>query len=112
MVGIYDSPNNQVAISRDEGATWQKLPAASPSIPAYQYVGAAPDGTVFAVSSTLFQQDSPDRNIYTAHAGDDQWRIASALPVNALPLTVNWDANGHPTNLWASLGYLIVYHLS
>ena len=111
MVGIYDSANNQVVVSRDSGATWQKLPTAPSGVPYYQYLGVAPDGTVFAISSTVFQQNNPDRNIYTAKAGDSQWHVASVLPLNAVPLTVAWDTNGHPTAFWASLGYLMVYRL-
>lgn len=111
MVGIYDSANNQVVVSRDEGATWQKLPAASSSVPGYLYLGVAPDGAVFAVSTTHFVQSNPDSNLYMARAGDDQWRIAGVLPANALPVTIAWDANGHPTDFWAGMGYLIVLPL-
>lgn len=111
MVGIYDSANNQAVVSRDDGATWQKLPAAPSGVPYYQYLGVAPDGTVFAISSTVFQQNNPDRNIYTAKAGDGQWHVASVLPLNAVPLTVAWDTNGHPADFWASLGYLMMYQL-
>lgn len=111
LVGIYDSANTQVVVSRDEGATWHKLPAASSSVPYFGYVAVAPDGTVFAVSNTVYQQDNPDRNVYSAKAGDGQWGVASVLPVGAFPLTVAADSIGHPTAFWASMGYLIVYHL-
>lgn len=111
MVGIYDSANNQVVVSRDEGATWQKLPAAPSGVSYFQYLEVTPDGTVFAVSDTLYRQDNPDRNVYMAKAGDSQWQVANALPANAVPLTAAWDVTGHPTDFWASVGYLIVYHL-
>ncbi len=111
MVGIYDSANNQVVVSRDEGATWQKLPAASSGVQYFSYLWVAPDGMVFAVSNAVYQQVNPDRTIYSATAGDAQWRVASVLPVDAIPLTAAWDSNGHPTEFWASMGYLIVDHL-
>ncbi len=111
MVGFYDSAITQVVVSRDEGATWQRLPAVPVGVSYYMYVWVAPDGTAFAVSNTVFQQRNPDHNIYTAKVGDGQWRVASVLPVDAMPLLVATDSNGHPTDFWASMGYLIVYHL-
>ncbi len=102
LVGLYDSTHSQLAISRDDGASWQKLAAAPSRVTLWQTAFLAPDGSVVAYSARLGMVDQPDANIYELQSGASQWLVVATAPDNAFPKAVSWDAQGHVSVVWAS----------
>jgi hypothetical protein len=102
LVGLYNSAHSQLAISRDDGASWQKLAAAPSRVTLWQTAFLAPDGSVVAYSARLGMVDQPDTNIYELQSGASQWLVVATAPDNAFPKAVSWDAQGHVSAVWAS----------
>lgn len=102
LVGVYDSQNSQVVVSRDDGATWSKLAIPPASVSAFDTIWATPDGSILAVSSQYGMAQNPDNNLYALPAGASTWSVALALPPSVFAVTVSWDANGKPLAVWAS----------
>lgn len=102
LVGLYDSAHSQLAISRDDGASWQQLAAAPSRVTLWQTAFLAPDGSVVAYSARLGMTDQPDANVYELQSGASQWLVVATAPDNAFPKAVSWDAQGHLSAVWAS----------
>ncbi|HEX3271794.1 MAG TPA: hypothetical protein VHR15_14180, partial [Ktedonobacterales bacterium] len=95
FLGLDANNTKQAEVSRDSGATWQKLPA--PPTQNFSRLWVAPDGATFA---TVYPQS--DQRVWMAKPGDTQWAAVATLPPYSALETVQWDAFGHPTALWAN----------
>lgn len=102
LVGVYDKLPSQVAISTDAGHTWRKLPATPTTVPGFDWLMIAPDGTVVTTSSMFSTVTAPDPSVYEARTGDTHWRIAVVAPPDTYPGAIAWDSTGHPTQVWAT----------
>jgi hypothetical protein len=100
LAGLY-SDSLTLALSHDDGKTWQRLAALPSAVTGLNNVLLAPDGTVYLTSGHLGSLQNPDNSIYTTTSTASQWSVAAILPANAYLITVAWDASGHPTTLWA-----------
>jgi photosystem II stability/assembly factor-like uncharacterized protein len=97
---LYESAPSQLALSTDDGQTWHKLPRPwSGEIgPADLFV--TPDGTVLATDARAGLVEIPN-TLYMAAPGAGQWTAGPAVPRDAFPRSVTYDANGHVKSLWA-----------
>jgi hypothetical protein len=102
LVGIYDGTPIRLALSSDDGQTWRNLPSAPASVPGFNSLLAAPDGTLLATSSRSTLASNPDSNLYRVAPGAATWAVATVLPANTVPQALAWNASGHPTAVWAS----------
>lgn len=102
LIGVSGAVPNRPAISSDWGRTWQGLPAAPASVPGFESLWMAPDGTLYATSTNLNSASEEDRNLYTLAPGGTQWAVAFQLPQNVFPDAVGWDLSERPTTLWAT----------
>ncbi len=101
LAGVYDNAPTTLALSRDDGTTWQRLAAPPSTLTALGDVMLTPDGTMYVTSDYLSSAQNPDYTIYTTTPTASQWSAAAMLPANAFPVTVAWDGSGHPTAVWA-----------
>ncbi len=95
-------------VSLDGGQTWRKLPVKPLDVPGFGALYVAPDGSVIATSQRQGMVDRPDNRIFLARPGATQWSVAATLPANGFLQTIQWDASGHPTALWANYAPTIV----
>jgi hypothetical protein len=101
LVGVYDNAPTQLGLSKDNGLTWQKLPAGPSGVPSFNDLLVAPDGTIVAASSRLGIVNNPDNRLFVLRSGASTWSVPFSLPTNAFPRALAVDASGHPTALWA-----------
>ncbi|HEV2460129.1 MAG TPA: hypothetical protein VGS80_17375 [Ktedonobacterales bacterium] len=101
LAGVYANAPAALALSRDDGTTWQRLAAPPATLTALGDVLLAPDGTVYVTSDRLGSAQNPDTTLYTTTPTASQWSGTAMLPANAFPITVAWDGSGHPTAVWA-----------
>jgi hypothetical protein len=102
LVGLASDDLTRVEVSLDAGQTWRKLPVKPSDVPGFGALFVTPDGSVITTSQRQGMADRPDNRVFLARPGATQWSVAATMPPNGFLQTIQCDASGHPTALWAN----------